>query len=148
MGILDRLTEDMKSAMRAKETVRLSAIRMALNTIKGREKEGKKELSEEELEGVIASDIKKRKEALDQFRQGGREDLVAAEEEAIGHLLVYLPEQMGEEEVARLVGDAVIETGASSMKDIGAVMKIIMPKVKGKADGALVNRLVKERLAG
>lgn len=148
MTVKERLTADMKEAMKARDTGRLSAIRMVINAIKTREKEGKKELSEEEVVQTVASDIKKRKDSVEQFKQGGRDDLVAAEEEAIAVLMAYMPEQMEEEEIRQVVAAAVAEAGASSMKDMGAVMKLVMPKVKGKADGGLVNKIVKEALSG
>jgi uncharacterized protein YqeY len=146
MTIKDRLKEDMKAAMKAKESEKLTAIRMLNAAIKNKEIDLRHELTDDEVTDVLVSDVKKRKDAVEQFRSGGRDDLVEAEERQIGFLMAYMPEQMGEEDVARIVADAVAQSGATSAKDMGAVMKIVMPQVKGKADGGLVNRLVKERL--
>ena len=147
MSFMDRLSKDMKDAMRAKASDRLSAIRMVISAIKNKQIDEKRELSDEEMLAIVASDVKKRKDAASQFADGGRQDLVEEEEKGIAILTEYLPKQMGEDDVKAIVKEAVTKTGASSMKDMGAVMKAVMPEVKGKADGGLVNRLVKEALS-
>lgn len=147
MSLGAKITDDMKQAMRAKQTDRLAAIRMLKNAIANKEKELKRELTDEEIISLVVSDVKKRKDSIEQFAKGGREDLVLAESAGISFLEGYLPEQMSEEKVRQIVSAAVAATGATAMKDMGAVMKEVMPQVKGKADGGLVNQIVKEALS-
>jgi len=147
MNIKERLKDDLKNAMRAKDQTALSVIRMVNNAVKNREIDIKKELADAEVEGIIATEIKKRREAAEMFAKGGRDELAAEEKAQIEKLLVYMPEQLGEEEIAAIVKEVIAETGATSPKEMGAVMKGVMPKVQGKADGQLVNRLVKEALS-
>jgi hypothetical protein len=147
MSLGAKITDEMKQAMRAKQTDRLAAIRMLKNAIANKEKELKRELTDEEIISLVVSDVKKRKDSIEQFAKGGREDLVLAESAGISFLEGYLPEQMSEEKVRQIVSAAVAATGATAMKDMGAVMKEVMPQVKGKADGGLVNQIVKEALS-
>lgn len=148
MSIQEKLTEDMKSAMRAKDKIRLSTIRMVINTIKNKEKESGEELSDDDASAVIAYEVKKRKDSAQAFREGGRGDLVEIEEKEIEILAEYMPEQMGEDEIRELARTIVEKVGANSPKDMGKVMKELMPHVKGKADGSTVNKVVKELLTG
>lgn len=148
MTIKERLKEDMKSAMKSRDQARLSAIRMAQNALNNKEKDLRRELAEQEAEAVIASEVKKRREALEQYRSAGRDDLAEKESAEIGALAGYLPEQLSEEDIRRIVTKAIGKTGAASIKDIGRVMKEVMPLVKGRADGAVVNGIVKELLGG
>lgn len=148
MSLAKRLTDEMKAAMKAKDAERLSAIRMIINAVKIKEKNIKRDLTDEEIIAVIAIDIKKRKDSIAQFAKGERADLVAAEEQGISYLIDYLPDQLSDEAVKKIVDAAITEALATSMKDIGAVMKLVMPKVKGKADGGLINKLVNELLSG
>ena len=148
MTLRDRLTEDMKQAMKDKEAgkLKLSVIRMVRSAAKNLEIDRKKELTEAELIEVVAKEVKMRRDSLDEFRKADRPDALATLEQEIAILMEYLPEQMSEPEVRELVRQAVAEAQAVSPKEMGKVMVILMPKVKGRADGKLVNSLVKEML--
>lgn len=150
MLIKERLNEDMKQAMKDKEAgkLRLSVIRMVRSNIKNVEIDRKKELTEEEVLDVLAKEVKMRRDSIEEFKKGNRPDLVETLEQEIAVLMDYLPQQMSEEEVRAVVADTVRETGASSPKEMGKVMAALMPKVKGRADGKLVNAIVKEMLNG
>ncbi len=149
MTLRDRLTEDMKQAMKDKEAgkLKLSVVRMVRSAAKYIEIDRHKELDDNELLEVVAKEVKMRKDSLEEFRKANRPDLLAALEQEIAILMEYLPEQMTEAEVRRLVTQAVTDAQASSPKDMGKVMALLMPKVKGRADGKLVNSLVKELLS-
>lgn len=149
MTLRDRLTEDMKQAMKDKEAgkLKLSVIRMVRSAAKNIEIDRHKELDDNELLDVVAKEVKLRKDSLDEFRKANRPDLVATLEQEIAILMEYLPEQMTEAEVRALVTQAVADAQATSPKDMGKVMTLLMPKVKGRADGKLVNSLVKELLS-
>ena len=149
MTLRDRLTEDMKQAMKDKEAgkLKLSVIRMVRSAAKNIEIDRHKELDDNELLEVIVKEVKMRKDSLEEFRKANRPDLLAALEQEIAILMEYLPEQMTEAEVRGLVTQAVADAQASSPKDMGKVMALLMPKVKGRADGKLVNSLVKELLS-
>jgi uncharacterized protein len=148
MTLRDRLTEDMKQAMKDKEAgkLRLSVIRMVRSAAKYIEIDRHKELDDNELLEVVAKEVKMRKDSLEEFRKANRPELLTALEEEIAILMQYLPEQMGESEVRALVAAAVAEAKATTPKEMGKVMAILMPKVKGRADGKLVNSIVKEML--
>ena len=148
MTLRNRLTEDMKLAMKDKEAgkLKLSVIRMVRSAAKYLEIDRHKELDDNELLEVVAKEVKMRKDSMEEFRKANRPELLATLEQEIAILMEYLPEQMGEPEVRALVAQAVADAQASSPKDMGKVMAILMPKVKGRADGKLVNSLVKEML--
>lgn len=148
MSLRERLTEDVKTAMKAREAgkSRLSVLRMVKASIRNLEIDRKKELNDEEVLDVLAKEVKMRRDSMEDFRKGNRPDLVAALEEEIAILAEYLPAQLSEEEVRALVDQAVSQAQAVTAKDMGKVMAILMPQVKGKADGKLVNTLVRERL--
>ena len=148
MSLKEQLTEDMKAAMRAKDEgkQRLGVIRLVRGAIRQVEIDSKKELGDDDVVAIISKEVKQRRDSIEEFKKGGREDLVAQNEAEIAILMAYLPEQLGEAEVRELVKAAITESGAASPKDMGKVMKVLMPKVKGKADGKLVNNLVKELL--
>jgi hypothetical protein len=148
MSVKDRLSEDMKQAMKDKEAgkIRLSVIRMVRANIKNVEIDRQKELSEDEVLDVLAKEVKMRRDAMEEFKKGNRPDLVENLEQEIVILMQYLPQQLGEAEVRALVAEAVAQTGAVTGKDMGKVMAVLMPKVKGRADGKLVNTIVKEML--
>lgn len=147
MALRERIPEDLKTALRNRQEVDLRVLRMLQSALKNKEIDiGKKELTDEDVIGVIATEIKKRREAAKEFEKVGRPDAAADEKEEAEVLLKYMPEQMGEEEIRKLVSEVIKQTGAEGMKDMGKVMKELMPKVKGKADGAVVNKLVKEEL--
>ncbi len=144
-----KLQEDLKQAMLAKDELKTSVLRMLLSAINYYEiqKGGAGyEASKEDVITVIGNQAKQRRDSIEQFKAGGRQELVDKETKELEILQTYLPEQMSEAEVKKLVDEAVTQSGASTMADIGKVMGILMPKVKGKADGSLVSRLVKEKL--
>ena len=146
MHLKERLMEDMKDSMKKGEQVRLSAIRMVRAGIKNKEIELGRELKDEDVVGVITSAIKQRKDSYTQFLNGNRMDLAEKEKKEIEVLSIYLPEQIGEDEIKKRLKEIISETGAATSKDIGKVMKILMPELKGKADGNLVNRIAREML--
>ena len=146
MPLKERLIEDMKDSMKKGEQVRLSAIRMVRAGIKNKEIELGRELKDEDVVGVITSAIKQRKDSYTQFLNGNRMDLAEKEKKEIEVLSIYLPEQIGEDEIKKRLKEIISETGAATSKDIGKVMKILMPELKGKADGNLVNKIAREML--
>lgn len=148
MSFKEKLTADMKEAMKAREEgrQRLGVIRMVRGAIRQQEIDGQKELDDDAVLAVISKEVKQRRDSIEEFKKGGREDLVAQNEAEIAVLMAYLPQQMAEGEIRKLVQDAIAATGASSPKEMGKVMKELMPKVKGRADGKLVNQIVRELL--
>ena len=148
MGLKDQLDADLKASMRDKDAARLSVIRMLKSAIKYREIEAMKPLDEAGVLQVISAEIKRHKDSVEQFKAGNRPELVQKEEAEITVLLGYLPAQLGEGELKVLVEAAVVKTGASGPRDMGTVMKALLPDVQGKADGRLVSELVKARLSG
>jgi len=148
MALKDQLDADLKSAMRDKDAVKLSVVRMLKSAVKYREIEVMKPLDDAGVLQVISSEIKRHKDSVEQYRAGNRTDLVEKEEAEIAILQGWLPAQLTEAEVRALVEAAVTKVGAQGPKDMGAVMKALMPDVQGKADGKLVSELVKARLAG
>ena len=146
MHLKERLIEDMKDSMKKGEQVKLSAIRMVRAGIKNKEIEIGRELKDEDVVGVISSAIKQRKDSYAQFLNANRMDLAEKEKKEIEVLSIYLPEQMGEDEIKKRISEIISETGANTSKDIGKVMKILMPELKGKADGNLVNKIAREML--
>jgi len=148
MGIKERLQEDMKSAAKEKAKARLSTLRLALAAVQNKEKELRKELSEEEAIQVISGLVKKGKESIEQFKAGQRADLVAKEEQEIAILQAFLPQQLTPKELEGEVAKAVEEAGASTPQDMGKVMRILMPRIAGRAEGKVVNELVRKRLSG
>ena len=148
MSLREQLNADKKEAMKAREAgkLRLSVIRMVWANISNLEIEKKRELTEEEIAGVIAKEVKMRKDSIQEFKKGNRADLVEQAEQEVAVLMPYLPQQMSEEEVRQVVADTIAEVGAASVKEMGKVMSALMPKVKGRADGKLVNTIVRELL--
>ena len=148
MSLKEQLTEDMKTAMKAKAEgkQRLAVIRMVRSAIRQAEIDGKTELDDVGVVSIISKEVKSRRDSIEEFRKGGREDLVEQNEAEIAVLMPYLPKQLSEDEIRELVKAAVAQTGASSQKDMGKVMGALMPKVKGRADGKLVNTIVREAL--
>ena len=147
MELRQRLDHDMKEAMRGKDTPRLTTIRMVRSVIKNREIELKRELDEQAIIEVIATIVKQRRESIRMFSEGGRADLVAKEEAELAVLQDYLPRQLDRREIEVLVSQAIADSGAQGAKDMGKVMKILMPQVAGRADGKLVNDIVREKLS-
>ncbi|HIQ24651.1 MAG TPA: GatB/YqeY domain-containing protein [Persephonella sp.] len=147
MGLLQILQNEMKQALKAKDNLKLSVIRMLISEIKKVQIDKKKELSDEEIIEVIQRYAKQRKEAIKQYKDAKREDLAQKEEQELEIVSKFLPKQLSEEEIVKIVEQVIKETGASSMKDMGKVMKMVMEKVKGRADGSLVSKIVKEKLS-
>lgn len=149
-SIKDRLQTDLTAAMRSKDELRTATIRMALTAITNAEVAGKqaRELSDDEVIGVLSKEAKKRREAAQAFRDGGRTDRAEREDAEAAVLADYLPEPLSDDELARLVDAAIAETGAESPRDMGKVMKLVQPQVAGRAEGSKVAAAVKARLAG
>jgi uncharacterized protein len=148
MSLLERLNNDMKQAMKNKEKDKLSVIRMIKATMQNEAiKLGKQELSEEEELTVLSREMKQRKDSLHEFDKAGRNDLVEKLQQEISVVEIYMPKQLSEEEIADIVKQTIVEVDATSKADMGKVMAALMPKVKGKADGSLVNKLVQQHLA-
>ena len=148
MALKDQLDADLKSAMRDKDTVKLSVVRMLKSAIKYREIEAMKPLDEAGVLQVISGEIKRHRDSVEQYRAGHRQDLVDKEEAELTVLQAWLPPQLTEAELKAKVDAAVQAVGAKGPKDMGAVMKALLPEVQGKADGKLVSELVKARLSG
>lgn len=148
MTLKDRLVEDMKVAMKAKEEgkVRLSVIRLARAAIKNAEIDKKIEFSDEQVIEVLAREMKQRRDALEEFKKADRPEMVKALEEEMVVLMDYLPQQLSEGEIRQLVQETVATIGAQGPKDLGKVMGVLSPKTKGRADGKLVNQVVREML--
>jgi uncharacterized protein len=146
MALRDRITEDMKTAMRSGEKERLATIRLALAAIKQREVDERITLDDTQVLAVLEKMIKQRREAIVQFESGKRADLVAKESAEIAVLQAYLPAQMSEAELDALIADAIKATGAASVKDMGKVMGFVKPKAQGKADMGAVSARIKQKL--
>ena len=162
-NLKQQIQNDLKEAMKNKDAFLLGVLRMAVTAIKNKELEKRTKLSkteaiekldemsqltDEEALAVMLSEAKKRKDTIEEFTKGGRKDLAEKEQKELEALKKYLPEQMGDEEIRKIVVGAIAQTGASDVKEMGKVMAAIMPQVKGKADGSLVNKIVKEELEG
>lgn len=148
MSLLNRLNDDMKQAMKNKEKEKLSVIRMLKAALQNEAiKFGKQELSEDEELTVLSREVKQRKDSLQEFTKAGRDDLAEKIQTELTYVEIYMPKQLSEEEISAIVQETMAEVGASSKADMGKVMGAIMPKVKGKADGALVNKLVLQHLS-
>jgi uncharacterized protein YqeY len=141
MSILEQVQEDVKTAMKAGERDRVGALRMIVNALQQEAKEGK----DDEV-AALQRERKRRLDAAEALREGGRDDQAAAEQSEAELIEGYLPEQLSDEELSELVSTAVDETGASDPKDMGGVMKSLMPKVGGRADGKRVSQAVREKL--
>jgi hypothetical protein len=148
MSLKERITDDMKAAMRSGEKERLGVIRMITSAIKQREVDERITLDDAQVLGVLEKMIKQRKESLVQFQAGNRQDLVAKEAAEITLLQAYLPSPLSEAEINGLILDAVAATGAASIKDMGKVMAIIKGKAQGRADMAAVGAKIKAKLGG
>jgi uncharacterized protein YqeY len=147
MSLKDQLNESMKTAMKARDDLRLSAVRMVRSMVKNREIDQKKELNDQEIIEVISTLVKQRRESIRMYREGNRPDLVAKEEAELEVMLGFLPAQLGPEEIEALVDRIILETGAQGAKDMGRVMKALTPLTAGKADGKTVSDTVKQKLA-
>jgi len=148
MPLRDRITEDMKTAMRAGEKERLATIRLILSAIKQREVDERITLDDSQVLAAIEKMIKQRKEAITQFDAGGRADLVAKETAEIAILQTYLPAQMSDSEIDGLITEAIASSGAASIKDMGKVMAVVKAKAQGRADMGAVSARIKQKLSG
>ena len=146
MSLKAQITEDMKAAMRARDTARLSAIRLLLAAMKQREVDERIELSDADILAIIEKMLKQRRDSVTQYEAGGRQDLADVEKFEIGVLTGYMPQQLSEAEIAAEVAAAVTATGAKAMQDMGKVMALLKPKLAGRADMAKVSSLVKAKL--
>ncbi len=147
MSIKETLMNDLKTAMKDKDTIRKNTVTMIRSAILQFEKDNLTELDEDGVMEIIAKELKKRRDVLPEYEKSGRDDLIADINREIEILLAYLPAQLTKEELEVIVTDAIAETGATSMKDMGKIMATVMPKTKGRADGKMINAIVKEKLS-
>ena len=146
MALKEQLLADLKASMKAKDTVKKSTVTMIRAAILQVEKDNKVELGDAEIQEIIAKQMKQRRDALDEFKKAERDDLIAQTEAEMRVIEAYLPKQLTQEEIEAIVDETIKETGAESAKDMGKIMGELMPKVKGLADGKLVNQIVREKL--
>ena len=147
MSLIEEIREEVETAMREGDAARRDALRLILSSLQGAEKELQRPLSEDEELQVLQRERKKRVEAAEAFRAGGREEQAEKEEDELEVLEEFMPEPLSEEELEEIVDDVIAEVGATSMRDIGRVMADVMPQVAGRADGSAVSQLVREKLA-
>jgi len=147
MDINARINEEMVAAAKAKDKIKLSAIRMLKTALHNKEIDAMRSLNEAEVMQVLSSLVKQRRDSIEQFAKGGRQDLVDKEEAELKVIQSFMPEQMSDEDVEALIKKAIAEVGATSVKDMGKVMKIIMPQITGKADGKAAGEKVKALLS-
>jgi uncharacterized protein YqeY len=148
MSLKARINEDMKSALRGKDAPRLGAIRLLLAAVKQREVDDRIELSDDQIVSIIDKLIKQRRDSIAAFEKGGRDDLVQREQFEIDCFMVYMPKALSDAEVEAAVADAIRETGAAAIADMGKVMAVLKPRLAGKADLGKVSGLVRRRLGG
>jgi uncharacterized protein YqeY len=147
MSLIVRIERELKDAMRARDEERTSTLRLTLAALRSAEKELGRALKEDEELQVLQRERKRRTEAAEAFRGGGRDERADLEERELAVIEEFMPEPLGEEELERIVDDAIAETGATSLRDLGRVMADVMPQVAGRADGSTVSQLVREKLA-
>jgi uncharacterized protein YqeY len=147
MSLIARIEEELKTAMRARDKERTDALRLTLASLRSAEKEVQRPLKEDEELHVLQRERKRRAEAAEAFRGGGREEQAAKEDRELEIIQEFMPEPVEEEELERIIDDAIAETGATSLRDLGRVMADVMPQVAGRADGSVVSQLVREKLA-
>ena len=148
MSLKEQLFADLKTAMKEKDTVRKDTVQLIRSGILQIEKDKKIELDEDGVLDVIAKQLKSRRDSLPEYEKSGRQDLIEKLNREIDILLGYLPEQLSEDEIQKIVAEAVAESGAASVKEMGKVMAIVTPKVKGRADNKVVGNLVRKMLQG
>ncbi len=146
MSLQQRLGDDLKAAMKSSDSLKTSVLRMVKAAIKNKQVEKRKDLSDEEIISVISTLTKQRRESIDLFSKGGREELAEKERQELAMLQLYLPGQLSPEDLDRIIMEAINESSAEGVKDIGKIMRLIMPRVQGAADGKVVNQRVKELL--
>jgi len=147
VSLIARIEEELKTAMRARDKERTDALRLTLASLRSAEKEVQRQLKEDEELHVLQRERKRRMEAAEAFRGGGREEQAAKEERELEIIQEFMPEPVEEDELERIIDDAIAETGATSLRDLGRVMADVMPQVAGRADGSVVSQLVREKLA-
>jgi uncharacterized protein YqeY len=147
LSLIARLEGELTAAMKERDAARRDALRLILSSLRSAEKELQRPLSDEEELQVLQRERKRRLEAAEAFRAGGREPQAAAEEAELAVLEEFMPEPLSEDEIERIVDDAIAEVGATSMRDLGRVMADVMPQIAGRADGSTVSQLVREKLA-
>jgi uncharacterized protein len=147
MSLIARIEEELTAAMRAQDRERTDTLRLTLASLRAAEKEVQRPLKEDEELHVLQRERKRRMEAAEAFRDGGREEQAAKEERELAVIKEFMPEPIGEEELEQVIDDAIAETGATSLRDLGRVMADVMPQVAGRADGSTVSQLVREKLA-
>ena len=147
MSLIERIEEELKVAMRARQQERTDVLRLTLASLRAAEKEVQRPLKEDEELHVLQRERKRRMEAAEAFRDGGREEQAAKEERELAVIQEFMPEPVDETELERIIDDAIAETGATSLRDLGRVMADVMPQVAGRADGSVVSQLVREKLA-
>lgn len=148
MSQKDKLQENMKTAMKARDELRVSTIRLAISAVKNAEIDRGRELTDEEVTEVLAKEAKSRREAIEGAKQAGRADIAEKEGKELEVLTEFLPKQLGEDEIEQIVKEVVAEVGAVDMKDRGRVMSALMQRVRGRADGKLVSQVVERALQG
>lgn len=146
MSLLKRFDDDLRAALKASEKTKLSVLRMIKSSVKYKQIEKGRELTDDETLSVLSGMVKQRRESVEQFAGAGRMDLAQNEEQEIAVLLGYMPQQLGNDEVDRIIKEAIQESSATGAGDMGKVMRIVMPRVAGVADGKYVNQRVKELL--
>lgn len=146
MSLLKRFDDDLKEALKAAESAKVSILRMAKATVKNKQIEKGRELTDDEIVSVLSSMVKQGRESMEQFTKAGRMDLARKEEQEVAILQSYMPQQLSHDELDRIISDAIQEASARTPQDMGKVMRILMPRVKGVADGKYVNQRVKELL--
>jgi uncharacterized protein YqeY len=147
MSLIVRIEDELKTAMRARDPERIGTLRMTLASLRSAEKELQRPLKEDEELQVLQRERKRRAEAAEAFREGERPEQAEKEERELAVIEEFMPEPMSEEEIERIIDDAIAETGATSLRDLGRVMADVMPQVAGRADGSSVSQLVREKLA-
>jgi len=145
--LIAEIEDELKDAVRARDAERRDALRLILNALKGSEKDLQRPLSEDEELQVLQRERKRRVEAAEAFRAGGREEQAEAEERELDVLEEFMPEPLSEDEIEEIVDDVIAEVGATSMADLGRVMADVMPQIAGRADGSVVSQIVREKLA-
>jgi uncharacterized protein YqeY len=147
MSLIAEIEQDLTDAMRERDAARRDALRLILNALRSAEKELQRPLSDDEELQVLQRERKRRVEAIDAYRAGGREDRAQAEELELEVLEEFMPEPLSDDELERIVDDAIAENGATSIRELGRVMADVMPQIAGRADGSAVSQLVREKLA-
>jgi uncharacterized protein YqeY len=147
MELKQKLLSDLKGAMKSKDSLKVDTLRLLISEIKNKEIDLREDLGNEAITALLTTQIKRRKEAASMFEQGGRTDLKEKEEREMAILQIYLPEQVGEEELKQRIQAVITETGAQGPQDMGKVMKVVVPEFKGKAEGDQIRKIVSELLA-